>query len=58
MTVLFLYASKQLLESKRSELILGYLDDVATGGEAVRVRFDGLSSPSGIGEKVSLELNR
>jgi hypothetical protein len=40
----------------RSELVLGYQDDVAMGGEAMRLLKDFL--PRGSGGKVGLELNR
>jgi hypothetical protein len=50
-------AFKELLESVRSELVLGYLDDVAMGGEAMCLLKDFLHLET-VGEKVGLELNR
>jgi hypothetical protein len=41
----------------RSELVLGYLDDVAIGGEAMCLLKD-FPHPETAGEKVGLELNR
>jgi hypothetical protein len=45
------------MESVRSELVLGYLADVAMGGEAMCLLKDFLHLGT-VGEKVGLELNR
>ena len=53
----FCLAFKELLESVRSELVLGYLDDVAMGGEAMCLLKDFLNLEAA-GKKIGLELNR
>jgi hypothetical protein len=53
----FCLAFKELLESLRSELVLGYLDDVAVGGEEMCLLKHFLHLET-VGEKVGLELDR
>jgi len=53
----FCLAFKELLESLRSELVLGYLDDVATGGDAATVLSDFLHLEAAA-RSLGLEMNR
>jgi hypothetical protein len=53
----FCLAFKEQLKSVRSELVLGYLDDVAMGGEVMCLLKDFLHLET-VGKKFGLELNR
>ena len=52
----FCLAFKELLESRRSELVLGYLDDVTLGGEAACVLEDFIQLEVAA-KKIGLEIN-
>jgi len=53
----FCLAFKELLESRKSELVLGYLDDVALGGNAACVMNDFIQLEAAA-KQLGLKLNR